>query len=134
MLSIKEFLEHPFVVIGTYVCIVIAIVISTKAYLGYLTVQQTIQANNQRKYELEQHIAFLRDYRLPYLDGEYSYYFMHHQNGVALPTEQIIKFVKSSETALSEQIIISPSGNKTTPTMVNSGRKWYFQFKLKQVK
>ena len=81
----KPLLQHPLVTIGSYIAIVVFTVLSMKAYLGYLTVQQTIRSNEQRKIHLEQEIAYLRDFRLPYLQSDYAKYFISHENGVANP-------------------------------------------------
>jgi hypothetical protein len=115
-LTTKELSEHPFVIMATYVLIIFFVVASTKAYLGYLTVQQTIQGNEYRKTALEQQMAYLRDFRLPYLESEYALYFANHENAIALPIEQVIKFVKQSEQTLPDQGIVSPSGARKTPT------------------
>ena len=105
----KSFLQNPLFTIGSYIAIVIFTVLSTKAYLGYLTVVQTIRSNEERKILLAQETLYLSDFRLPYLESDYAKYFISHENGVANAGEQVIKLVKTSESLPLDQQIISPS-------------------------
>ena len=72
------------------------IVLAVKAYLGYLTIEQTIRFNQEKNSTLQEKISFLRDFRLTYLDSEYADYFMSHENGIAHPNEKIIKIIMVS--------------------------------------
>lgn len=131
--SKKSFLQNPLVTIGSILAIVIFTVFSMKAYLGYLTVVQTIRGNEQKKVLLAQETLYLSDFRLPYLQSDYAKYFISHENGVANPGEQVIKLVKNSESTQLDQKIISPSGNIKQPTIVNSGWAGFFKYKIQKI-
>jgi hypothetical protein len=64
---------------------VLFIVLATRAYLGYFTVQQIITLNQHKKEMIEKEIVFLREYRLPYLESDQAVYFSNHENGMPHP-------------------------------------------------
>jgi hypothetical protein len=132
-MNIKEWIEHPFMIIGTYVLIIFFVVASTKAYLWYLSVQQTIQSNQQRNQMLLDRITYLRDFRLVYLDSEYARYFTSHENGVAQPGEQILKIEKKDTVLAQDNVIVSPSGQVQRAPMQQKGWENYFRYKLQQI-
>ena len=131
--SKKSFLQNPLVTIVSILAIVIFTVFSMKAYLGYLTVVQTIRGNEQKKVLLAQETLYLSDFRLPYLQSDFAKYFISHENGVANPGEQVIKLVKNSESTQLDQKITSPSGNIKQPTIVNSGWVGFFKYKIQKI-
>ena len=90
----KELQSNPIVSIVTYVFIIVFVVLSTKAYVGYLAIQQAIFSNIMYNNQLEERIAYLRDFRLPYLSSSHSKYFIAHENDMPHPNEQVIKFVQ----------------------------------------
>ena len=92
--SKKSFLQNPLVTIVSILAIVIFTVFSMKAYLGYLTVVQTIRGNEQKKVLLAQETLYLSDFRLPYLQSDFAKYFISHENGVANPGEQVPSLIK----------------------------------------
>lgn len=129
-MNIKETLEHPIVVIGTYILIIFFVVASAKSYLWYLTVQQTILANEQKNKNLQERIAYMRNYRLEYLNSEIASYFIGHENGIANPNEQVIKIEKESENLAAQQQIVSPNGDIKKLLPQQTWWKWYLQYKI----
>jgi hypothetical protein len=131
-MNIKEILEHPIVVIGTYILIIFFVVASAKSYLWYLTVQQTILANEQKDKNLQERIAYMRNYRLEYLNSEIATYFIAHENGIANPNEQIIKIEKASENQAVQQQIVSPNGDIKKLSPQQTWWKGYLQYKIEK--
>jgi len=62
-----------------------------------LAIQQAIDSNIKIRGQLEERIAYLRDFRLPYLSGTNAQYFISHENDMPHPNEQIIKFIKKED-------------------------------------
>lgn len=86
MLSSKKTNTYtPFITIIVHCLIVLFIVLATRAYLGYFSVQQIIVLNQHKKNAIEKEITFLKEYRLPYLESEQAIYFANHENGVPHP-------------------------------------------------
>jgi hypothetical protein len=129
----KSFLQNPLFTIVSYIFIVVFTVMSMKAYLGYLTVVQTIRSNEQRKVFLAQETLYLSDFRLPYLESDYAKYFISHENGVANPGEQVIKLIRTPESTNLDQQIISPAGNIKQATPLYSGWAGFFKYKIQKV-
>ncbi|HMY81047.1 MAG TPA: hypothetical protein PLW93_03705 [Candidatus Absconditabacterales bacterium] len=131
---IKKRLNHPLVSVITYVLLVFFVIFGTKAYLGYLTIQQTIKSNQAHLISLQTKAIYFSAYRLGYLESEYAPYFVAHENGVAHPGERKIVIHKTTENPLVEQTIVSPSGQRKTLIKPKStGRRGYFEYKLQQV-
>ncbi len=130
-MSWKELQGNPIMTVLIYALIIFFVVFSTKAYVGYLAIEQAIQGNTRRKAQLEERSAYLRDFRLPYVESEYAKYFAPHENGMAHPNEQIIKFVKQSE-------VIVPVNTQTLPAGVyvpnsSGGRSEYIKYKIHKI-
>lgn len=127
----KELQSNPIISIGTYICIILFVVLSTKAYVWYLAIQQAIDSNIMYKKQLEERIAYLRDFRLPYLSGDNAKYFIAHENDMPHPNEQVIKFVKKNEVVPVGWVQVVPSDLKL-PDM-SGGRAGYLKYKLEKI-
>lgn len=127
----KDLPSNPIVSVITYVFIIIFVVLSTKAYVGYLAIQQAIDNNILYKEQLEERIAYLRDFRLPYLSSQHSKYFIAHENDVPHPNERVVKFVQQNEVIPVGWVQTIPSTIKLPD--LSGGREAYFKYKLEKI-
>lgn len=129
-LSWKELQSNPIVGLIIYLLIIFFVVFSTKAYVGYLAIEQAIKSNVVRKVQLEEKIAYLKNFRLPYLGSEYASYFIPHENGMANPDEQVVKFIKKAD-------VVMPNVTGTPGWLYLPDRSWwrseYIKYKLKKI-
>ncbi|MFA7284513.1 MAG: hypothetical protein WC004_01665 [Candidatus Absconditabacterales bacterium] len=129
-LSWKELQSNPVVSLIIYLLIIFFVVFSTKAYVGYLAIEQAIQSNVMRKAQLEEKIAYLENFRLPYLESEYAAYFIPHENGMASPDEQVVKFIKKAELVMPN--VTGTPGGLYLPNR-SGGWSEYIKYKLKKI-
>ncbi len=68
----------------------VSIIITTKTYINYLTIQETIQKTQNKIINKNNEIAFTENFVLPYQDSEYRDFFFSHKNNILFHWEKII--------------------------------------------
>lgn len=69
----------------------LSVIITTKTYINYLTIQETIQKTQIEINTKNNEIAFTENFYLPYQNSEYRDFFFSHKNNILFWKEKIIK-------------------------------------------
>lgn len=124
-------INNPIFRIICFILLMIFVVLGTKSYLGYFSIQETIKQNQSRHTDLQTQLSYIKNFYIPYLRSDYAGYFVNHEHGFANNNEVIVKFTKNTQVHIPS--VVTPTTSDTTWT-IQWWWKEFLQYKLNRSK